>query len=95
VTGLFYGDGQQLVAQLVETGVGIAWNVVVGGVIFYILGKTIGNRVSAEVEVAGLDIPEMGIPGYPEFITHGAPVADADTKPALGIAGASAEGVAS
>jgi hypothetical protein len=22
------------------------------------------------VEIAGLDIPEMGAPGYPEFITH-------------------------
>ncbi|HEX4337278.1 MAG TPA: ammonium transporter [Polyangiaceae bacterium] len=73
VTGLFYGDGKQLVAQLVEGGVCIAWNVVVGGVIFYVLGKVVGNRVSAEVEIAGLDIPEMGVPGYPEFITHGLP----------------------
>ena len=24
--------------------------------------------MSAEVEIAGLDVPEMGIPGYPEFI---------------------------
>ena len=31
------------------------------------------NRVSPEVELAGLDIPEMGAPGYPEFITHVAP----------------------
>jgi hypothetical protein len=27
----------------------------------------VGNRVSAEVEIAGLDVPEMGVPGYPEF----------------------------
>jgi hypothetical protein len=26
--------------------------------------------VSAEVEIAGLDVPEMGLPGYPEYITH-------------------------
>jgi Amt family ammonium transporter len=69
VTGLFYGDSKQLMAQLVETGVGIAWNVVMGGIIFVIVGKLVGgNRVSAEVEVAGLDVPEMGVPGYPEFL---------------------------
>jgi len=68
VTGLFYGDGKQLIAQLIEGGVGIAWNVAVGGIAFYIIGKLVGNRVSAEVELAGLDVPEMGIPGYPEFI---------------------------
>jgi len=27
----------------------------------------IGNRVSAEVEIAGLDLPEMGALAYPEF----------------------------
>src|SRR4029079_8494404 len=73
-TGLFYGDGKQLVAQLVEGGVGIAWNVVVGGVIFWVLGKVLGsNRVPAAVEIAGLDVPEMGVPGYPEFVKTVAP----------------------
>ncbi|RYZ03042.1 MAG: ammonium transporter [Myxococcales bacterium] len=68
VTGLLYGDGKQLIAQLIEGGVAIAWNVVVGGVIFWALGKVLGsNRVPAEVEIAGLDVPEMGIPAYPEF----------------------------
>ena len=74
VTGLFYGDSKQLVAQLIETGVGIAWNVVVGGIAFYVIGKVLGsNRVSAEVEIAGLDVPEMGLPGYPEFVKSMAP----------------------
>ena len=68
VAGLFYGDSKQLLAQLIEVVVCIAWNVVVGGVIFYIVGKLVGNRVPAEVEIAGLDIPEMGVPGYPEYI---------------------------
>jgi Amt family ammonium transporter len=69
VTGLLYGDSSQLVAQLVETGVGIAWNVVVGGVCFYVVGKLVGgNRVAPEVEIAGLDVPEMGVQGYPEFL---------------------------
>ena len=43
-------------------------NVVYIGVISIIVYKAIdaviGNRVSAAAEVEGLDIPEMGIPGY-------------------------------
>ena len=69
VTGLFYGDPSQLVAQCIEAGTAIAWNVVVGGGIFWAIGKLIGgNRVSAETEIGGLDVPEMGVPGYPEFV---------------------------
>ncbi len=88
VTGLFYGDGKQLVAQLIETGVGATWNIVIGGVAFYIIGKILGsNRVPAEVEIAGLDVPEMGIPGYPEFIPTTAPeeVSAAELAKAEGI----------
>jgi Amt family ammonium transporter len=75
VTGLFYGthDFHQLIAQIVEIGVGLTWNIAVGGAIFWVLGKTVGNRVSPEVEIAGLDIPEMGAAGYPEFITQKTP----------------------
>ncbi len=69
VTGLFYGDPSQLVAQCCEAGACIAWNVLMGGCIFWVIGKLIGgNRVSTEVELAGLDVPEMGVPGYPEFV---------------------------
>jgi Amt family ammonium transporter len=69
VTGLFYGDPSQLVAQCVEAGTCIAWNVVVGGAVFWLIGKAIGgNRVSAETELGGLDVPEMGVPGYPDFV---------------------------
>jgi ammonium transporter, Amt family len=74
VTGLFYGDSKQLMAQFVEVGVGVAWNVIVGGLAFYVIGKVLGsNRVAAEVEIAGLDVPEMGMHGYPEFIDHRSP----------------------
>ena len=49
----------------------IAWNLLAGGAVFYGIGRLLGgNRVSPEVELAGLDIPEMGAPGYPEFITQ-------------------------
>jgi Amt family ammonium transporter len=69
VTGLCYGDPRQLLAQLIEIVVCIGWNVIVGGLIFWLIGQILGrNRVPPEVEIAGLDIPEMGAPGYPEFV---------------------------
>jgi Amt family ammonium transporter len=68
VTGLFYGDHTQIIAQAIEVVVGVGWNVAIGGLAFYAIGKLVGNRVAPEVEIAGLDVPEMGIPGYPEFI---------------------------
>jgi Amt family ammonium transporter len=93
VIGLFYGDSKQLMAQLIEVVVCVGWNVAVGGALFYILGKTVGNRVPAEVEIAGLDVPEMGVPGYPEYINTllpnevpAAEVAEAKKAiPALGV----------
>jgi Amt family ammonium transporter len=76
VAGLLYGDHTQIIAQVIEVVVGVTWNVVVGGVAFYIIGKLLGsNRVTAEVEIAGLDIPEMGLAGYPEFVETVSPEA--------------------
>ena len=68
VTGLFYGDPTQLVAQLVgiSTLIGVVFTISM--VINLALEFFIGHRVSAETELAGLDIPEMGQLGYPEFV---------------------------
>lgn len=71
VAGLFYGDSKQFAAQCIGCGVCIAWNLIVAGFIFAAIGRMFGsNRVPPEVEIAGLDIPEVGAPGYPEFIHH-------------------------
>ena len=35
---------------------------------FKVVEAIMGNRVSAEVELEGLDIPEMGAVGYPDFV---------------------------
>ncbi|MDP9173243.1 MAG: ammonium transporter [Planctomycetota bacterium] len=73
VTGVFFGDHsfKQLMAQLIAAATCVIWNLVIGGGVFYAIGRYLGsNRVSPEIEIAGLDIPEMGAPGYPEFITH-------------------------
>jgi Amt family ammonium transporter len=65
VRGLFYGDGGgQLMAQII----GILANMVYVGIMAFLVYKvidmTIGNRVSPEAEMEGLDIPEMGAAGY-------------------------------
>src|SRR5262249_28421027 len=88
VTGLLYGDKMQLLAQMIDISVCVTWNLVVAGLAFWIVGKVVGgNRVPAEVEIAGLDIPEMGAPAYPEYVDSLAP----EQIPATEVAAARAQ----
>ena len=64
VKGLFYGDGRQFVAQLIGTVTCFVFVFVVMYAFFKISNKITPIRVSAEVEIGGLDIPEMGVHGY-------------------------------
>jgi len=64
VAGLFYGNGGQLVAEVIGILANVLWVAPVALTAFWIIGKLIGNRPSAEVEVAGLDMEEMGVHGY-------------------------------
>jgi Amt family ammonium transporter len=74
VTGLFYGDFKQFIAQGITVVVCVAWNVAMGAIVFKIAGLLVGgNRVSREVEEEGLDVPEMGSPGYHMVPTEGMP----------------------
>lgn len=64
VTGLLYGGTGQFLAQAAEA-------VAIGGVVFalsYVFFRILNGlnllRVAPEHELAGLDMPEMGIPGY-------------------------------
>jgi Amt family ammonium transporter len=68
VTGLFYGDASQLVAQLIGVGTLIGFVFTFSYVANWIIDAIIGQRVSAANELEGLDIPEMGALGYPEFV---------------------------
>jgi Amt family ammonium transporter len=68
VRGLFYGDASQFVAQCIGTLTCFVWVFVTFYVFFKIVEATIGNRVSADVELEGLDMPEMGAMGYPDFV---------------------------
>jgi Amt family ammonium transporter len=67
VTGLFYGDASQLVAQLIGIVTLVGFVFTFSFVIFWIVDKVVGHRVSAKAELEGLDLPEMGQLGYPEF----------------------------
>ncbi|MBQ5999345.1 MAG: ammonium transporter, partial [Treponema sp.] len=60
--GLFYGGGvTQLLKQLGGMGITILWTVVTITIVFVILKKTIGLRVTAEEEIVGLDKFEHGL----------------------------------
>jgi Amt family ammonium transporter len=67
VRGLFYGDASQLLAQLAAVGVLIVYGFGLSYVFFKVLDKVWGLRVSAEAELEGLDLPEMGVTAYPEL----------------------------
>src|SRR5690349_14510869 len=65
VTGLLYGGSTQIIAQAIEvTGI-----FVFAFGLSYVFFKALAGfkllRVSAEVELQGLDLPEMGTLGYP------------------------------
>jgi ammonium transporter, Amt family len=92
VRGLFYGGGMgQLTAEIIGAVVCIAFTFTTFHVFFKIVGYLIGNRVSASVELAGLDMAEVGVLAYPEFLPAPAittvpetvPVADATAVPIL------------
>jgi ammonium transporter, Amt family len=65
VEGLITGHGGQMVLQLINIGVLVAWVAPTMFLTFYILKKTIGLRASRKEELQGLDIPEHGIEAYP------------------------------
>ncbi len=65
VRGALYGDVGQLTAACIGMGANIIYVGTLTFVTMTVLGKLVGNRVPEEDEVAGLDVPEMGIEGYP------------------------------
>ncbi|HEX9049535.1 MAG TPA: ammonium transporter [Anaeromyxobacter sp.] len=83
VTGLLYGNPGQLVASVIGVLANVAWVAPVAALAFYVIGKIVGNRISAEDEVNGADLGEMGVLGY-DFgggATHGVSTTPS-TKPA-------------
>jgi Amt family ammonium transporter len=64
VTGLLYGNVGQFVAQVVGAAAAFIWAFGGAFVFFKLLDRVVKLRVSPEVELAGLDLPEMGLGGY-------------------------------
>jgi Amt family ammonium transporter len=80
VRGLFYGDPGQLLAQLIGVGTLLGFVFGLSYVVNLCIDLVVGQRVSAADELEGLDIPEMGALGYPEFVLKPQP------QPSVGMA---------
>ena len=65
VRGLLFGDGGQLMAQIVGLLTNAMFVFGTAYLLFLGLDRLIGNRVAPEVETAGLDDLEMGSDAYP------------------------------
>lgn len=65
VKGLIAGEVGQLILQIIDIAVLIAWVAPTAFLTFYFIKKTMGLRASREEELQGLDIPEHGIEAYP------------------------------
>ena len=65
VSGLLKLQWGQIVLQLIDIGVVIAWTLTTAFLCFWAIKQTIGLRASREEELAGLDVPEHGIEAYP------------------------------
>jgi Amt family ammonium transporter len=70
VRGLLYGDPSQLVMQLIDAGTVAVFGFVMAFVWFKVSDLITPLRVPRDVELEGLDIPEMGALAYPDFAVH-------------------------
>jgi Amt family ammonium transporter len=64
VKGLLYGDSGQLMASCIGIVVNVLWVGAVSVGTLFVIDKLVGNRVSQQSEIEGLDHGEMGMPGY-------------------------------
>ena len=77
--GLFYGGGFELLGvQLIGFGAVAGWTVLTMTIVFFVIKKIFGLRVSREEEMTGLDATEHGMPSayagfamIPEYIEEG------------------------
>ncbi|WP_273271073.1 ammonium transporter, partial [Methanothrix sp.] len=71
VSGLIVGNTSQIIAQIIDMVVVVVWAFGTGYILFYIIKKIVGLRVSPEEELTGLDLGEHGYSAYPEFVIAG------------------------
>ena len=68
VTGLLYGDNKQFLCQIIGAGICAVWAFGSTFVVFKIVNAVKSMRVSPEVELEGLDVPEFGGLAYPDDV---------------------------
>jgi Amt family ammonium transporter len=73
VRGILYGDASQLMMQAIDCVVVAVFGFAMAYAWFKLSNLITPIRVSAEVEIEGLDGPEMGSLGYPDFTLGGRP----------------------
>ena len=84
VTGLFFGDAGQLAAQLIGIATCFVYVFGLSFIFFKVLDKVMGMRTAPEVEIGGLDIPEMGTYAYPADFPLTGPVYPVDSGNGMG-----------
>jgi len=70
VRGLLYGDFSQFIMQIIDCAVVAVFGFLMAYVWFKVSNLITPIRVSKETEIEGLDGPEMGVLGYPDFQIH-------------------------
>ena len=69
ITGLFYGGGISLLGIQALGALSVAgWTVLTSFILFGILKKTVGLRVSEQEETIGLDMHEHNTQAYADFL---------------------------
>ena len=78
--GLFYGETNLFVAQIISIGVAVVFAVVGSAVLYKVVSAVVALRASADEEIAGLDLTEHGERGYNAGLFAGAPsfISDAE-----------------
>src|SRR5574341_512233 len=70
VRGLLYGDFSQFFMQAIDAAAVAVFGFVMAYAWFKVSDLIVPIRVSKEIEIEGLDGPEMGVLGYPDFQLH-------------------------
>jgi Amt family ammonium transporter len=81
VRGLLYGDSGQFVASCAGIFANVLWVGFAAFMAMKVVGVLVGNRSESRDEIDGLDVSEMGGPGYaPDALARkgGRPVSDVD-----------------
>jgi Amt family ammonium transporter len=70
VKGLIVGSGGQLAASMIGIVANILWVFPATAFTLWLVGRVVGNRATADDEITGLDVPELGMTGYVNEAVH-------------------------